>query len=305
MGMMVDGIWTTKDGIGTTRTFEREASVCRGRIGEGGHPAEAGRYLLYVMLGCPWAHRTLLMRALLGLEEAIDVVTLRSMPTVADGWVFDASDPDPYGRSALHEVYAAGRPGYTGRCTVPVLWDRETQSVVNNESAEIIRMLAGPMAQFAKTPIEMRPADLVGEIDALNARIYAGLNDGVYRAGFAQTQVAHDAAVAEVFETLDWLEERLSDGREYLCGARITEADVRLCPTLFRFPAYREAFYCDLVGPDAHPRVWAYRDRARRWPGVAETLLSDEDYARGYGAIGFAAANNPAIVRRGNGAART
>ncbi len=297
MGVMIDGEWQTEDTLGTTGDFARDVSRLRDQVGSARFPAEADRYLLYVFRGCPWAHRTLVMRALLGLHDAIEVVELAHVPT-EDGWVFDQQHPDPLGRSALHEVYAAGAENYTGRCTVPVLWDRETGTIVNNESADIIRMFAGPMAPFARNPIEMRPEALAEEIDALNERIYEGLNNGVYRAGFAQRQDVHDAAVDDVFDTLDWLEERLADGREYLCGDRVTEADVRLCTTLFRFAAYRAVFYCDLVGPEAHPHLWAYRDRAATWPGVAETLMPEDAYTRGYGTIPFAAANNPRIQRR-------
>ena len=298
MGVMVEGKWQTKDSIGVDPKFEREASTLRATIGDPEYPAQAGRYLLYVVLGCPWAHRTLVMRGLLGLEDAIDVVILADRPSFEDGWVFDPNRPDPAGRRALHEVYSAGVDAYTGRCTVPVLWDRETETIVNNESADIIRMMAQEMATFARMPIEMRPADLVNELDALNERIYRNLNNGVYRAGFAQSQAGHDAAVDDVFDTLDWLEARLADGREFLCGDRITEADVRLCTTLFRFEAYREVFYCDAAGPEAHPHVWAYRDRARRWNGVAPTLKRADDYKHGYAMIPFAAANNPRIDRR-------
>ena len=302
MGTMIKGTWTIGQDkpVGEQGRFERPTSTFRGRIGTSEHPAEAGRYLLYAMMGCPWAHRTLIVRAMLGLHDAIDVALTKPRPTMQDGWVFgETGTPfaDPFGRRALHEVYADDGRGYTGRCTVPVLWDKERALIVNNESADIVRMFPRAFAQWATNPVDLYPAALVEQIDGFNNRIYKGLNNGVYRAGFAQTNEAHAEAVAEVFDTLDWLEEVLSDGRAFLCGAQITEADVRLCTTLFRFEAYREAFYCDIKGPEAHPHVWAYRERARRWPGVAETLLEPRIYLMGYASIPFAACNNPEIER--------
>lgn len=300
MGTMVKGEWRVEDKLTRGGRFERERSSIRGVVGSLEHPVEAGRYILYIMEGCPWAHRTYLAWKMLGLEDVIELAMVQPMLT-EQGWVFGEAGgryADPLGRAALHEVYSEGHEGYTGRCTVPVLWDRVTATIVNNESADILRMLSHQFSGLARAARDLRPASRAAELDELNDRIYRGLNNGVYRAGFAQTQHAHDEAVTEVFETLDWLDALLSDGREFLLGDALTEADIRLLTTLLRFEAYRVAFLCDLQPPSAHPHVWAYRERARSWPGVAQTSLAPEEHTRGYCSIPFAAVNNPAIERR-------
>jgi putative glutathione S-transferase len=272
---MIDGVYHVEDpGPDTVEAgeFRRARSTIRNRItadGAGGFPAEAGRYHLYAAWNCPWAHRAVLMRAEKGLERAVSVAFARPRRT-EDGWVYDPdgafSDP-VLGVSALHEAYARDRAPYTGRVTVPLLWDRVAGRAVSNESADIVRMLndafPGP---------DLAPPDLRDEIDAWNARIYRDVNNGVYRAGFARTQGAYDRAVAEVFATLDEIEAVLAD-RPYLCGDRYTEADLRLFPTLARFDvAYHYAFKCNLRRLVDYPNLWDYARRIYHRPGVAATV---------------------------------
>ncbi|WP_172300120.1 glutathione S-transferase family protein [Pseudoruegeria sp. HB172150] len=282
MGVMIDGRYRAEDpGVGTNERgeFEREASTIRDWITtDGPFRPEPGRYHLYVAWNCPWAHRSLLTRAILGLEDAITVSYARPRRT-ADGWVYDAEGPfaDPcLGVSALHEVYARQKPGYTGRLTVPVLWDRETEQIVSNESADIVRMLSA----FGRGP-DLYPEDLRDEIDRWNGLIYPGLNNGVYRAGFAETQEAYDKAVREVFDTLDLIEAQLGS-TDFLTGERFTEADLRLFPTLARFDvAYHYAFKCNIRRILDYPRLWLYARRVYRMPGVMRTV-DFEIYKRGY-----------------------
>lgn len=281
MGVMIDGVYRADDpGPDTTEggEFKRAASNIRDWITQNGpFTPEPGRYHLYAAWNCPWAHRALLTRALLGLEGAITVAYARPRRT-GDGWVYDEtgefSDPE-LGVKALHEVYARQRPAYTGRLTVPVLWDRETGQIVSNESADIVRMLGlfgGP---------DLYPEDLREEIDHWNERVYATVNNGVYRAGFARTQEAYDTAVREVFETLDAIEARLA-GAEWLTGERFTEADLRLFPTLARFDvAYHYAFKCNIRRLVDYPALWTYARRIYAMPGVAGTVRFDV-YKQGY-----------------------
>lgn len=281
MGVMIDGTYHVDDpGPDTTEggEFKRAASNIRNWItGDGPFTPDAGRYYLYGAWNCPWAHRALLARAILGLEDAISVALARPRRT-DQGWVFDAegaySDPE-LGVAAIHQVYARQEPRYTGRLTVPVLWDRETGQIVSNESADMVRMFGafgGP---------DLYPEPHRAEIDAWNTRIYATVNNGVYRAGFARTQAAYDTAVKEVFESLDAIEARLSE-HEWLAGGLFTEADLRLFPTLARFDvAYHYAFKCNIRRLTDYPALWNYARRIYAMPGVADTVRFDI-YKQGY-----------------------
>lgn len=259
MGLLVEGKWQDKwyDTSSSGGRFERQASTFRnwvtedgaaGPSGEGGFKAEAGRYLLYVSLACPWAHRTLVFRKLKGLESLIDVRVVDPRMG-SQGWVFGdfpgASAQGENGEAHLYEVYLAADPAATTRVTVPVLWDRERKTIVSNESAEIIRMFNTAFDRLTGDPSDLYPAPLREEIDALNERIYARVNNGVYRAGFATSQEAYEEAFHALFDELDALDERLA-GRRYLMGAAFTEADVRLFTTLVRFDAvYVGHFKCN------------------------------------------------------------
>jgi glutathionyl-hydroquinone reductase len=244
MGMMVEGVWRQDDGFpaDSSGRFIRPAAPLRnwitpdgapGPSGHGGFAAEPGRYHLYVSLACPWAHRTLIFRALKGLQGAIGLSVVH-WHMGAEGWTFEPGPgviADPFHNAQrLYQVYAKSDPAYTGRVTVPVLWDCKTGQIVNNESSEIIRMLNSAFDGVGALPGDYYPADLRGDIDALNARIYDTVNNGVYRAGFARSQAAYDEAVAALFESLDWLDEQLS-GKRFLLGDRLTEADWRLFTT--------------------------------------------------------------------------
>jgi glutathionyl-hydroquinone reductase len=238
---------------------------------------EAGRYHLYVMYGCPWAHRTLIVRTLKGLERAIGVTAVHYRATER-GWAFSPDEPDPlYGAGHLRDIYAKADPTYAGRVTVPVLWCRREQTIVNNESSEIIRMLNGAFDDFADCPeLDLYPEPLRSEIDRWNARIFPALNAGVYLAGFATTQAAYDEAVREVFDALDELEAHLATHR-YLIGDRPTEADWRLFPTLVRFDwVYHGLFKCNLKRLVDYPNLFAYTRELYQWPGVAATVNERE-----------------------------
>lgn len=288
--MLVNGRWAAdwqpvqaKDGQGR---FMRQDSSFRnwitadgspGPTGSGGFRAEAGRYRLYVALICPWASRTLIARKLKGLDVLVAVTVLN--PVVTDqGWAFGGypgADADPlHGASHLHQLYTRADADYTGRATVPLLWDERTDSAVSNESAEILRMFDSAFADLAPGRPVLYPADLAARIDALNAQIYDGLNNGVYKAGFASTQTAYDEAVAGVFATLDRLEGGL-DGA-YLFGDRLTESDIRLFVTLIRFDAaYHGLFKTNIRRLADYPRLSAWLERMLRLPGVAGTVSLD------------------------------
>lgn len=290
MGHLRDGVWVREPLVeaGRDGAFERRESVLRdwvtadGAPGPGGRrgvPAESGRYHLYVSYACPWAHRTLIFRALKGLEPHIGVDVVH--PLMGDeGWSFDtgfagATGDRLGGRQFLREVYTDHDPHITSRVTVPVLWDRKEGRIVSNESAEIIRMLNGAFDAITGSRLDLSPPALREEIDAVNARVYAGINNGVYRAGFAQTQAAYDAAAAEVFDTLAWVEQRL-EGRRWLVGDAPTEADWRLATTLFRFDlVYHGHFKCNRRQIADCPRLWRYARDLYQVPGVAETVRFD------------------------------
>lgn len=286
MGMLVDGVWQDRwyDTKSTGGRFVRSSAPFRnwvtadgspGPTGEGGFKAEAGRYHLYVSLACPWAHRTLIMRKLKGLEGMIGLSVVH-WRMLEHGWTFEEGPgviPDPLHRAQyLHQVYTAAAPTYTGRVTVPVLWDKEKSTIVSNESSEIIRMFNSAFDGIGARPGDYFPEPLRGEIDALNARIYDNVNNGVYKAGFATTQHAYEEAIHPLFEALDRLDERLASQR-YLCGNRLTEADIRLFTTLLRFdPVYVGHFKCNLRRIADYPNLSGYLRDLYQTPGIAETV---------------------------------
>ncbi|WP_237153495.1 glutathione S-transferase family protein [Oryzibacter oryziterrae] len=296
--MLVDGKWTAdwhpvqqadaKGGfvrqISSFRNFVTVDGLA-GPTGEGGFAAEAGRYHLYVGLICPWASRTLMARSLKGLEDVISVSVVE--PTMTEqGWRFGdypGATADPlHGVTHLHELYTRADPRFTGRATVPVLWDKERQTIVNNESADILRIFNTGFGTLARSDVDLYPADLAADIDALNAEIYPRLNNGVYRAGFATTQGAYEEAFHQVFGMLDDLEARLADGRVYLFGDRFTEADIRLFVTLVRFDAaYHGLFKCNLRRLADYAAVQAYMLRVLALPGIRATVNMDH-IKRGY-----------------------
>ena len=280
MGVLFEGEWRA-DGIPTDEAgrFQRAESSFRSRISpDGPHPAEPGRYHLYVSYACPWAHRTLIFRKLKGLEDAISVSVVH--PFMGDdGWTFETGDgvvPDGVnGARFLREVYLAADAAYTGRVTVPVLWDKEAGTIVNNESSEIIRMLNSAFDGAGAQEGDFYPEDLRSEIDAVNERVYHTVNNGVYKAGFAQSQEAYSEAVEALFDTLDWLETTLSEQR-YVAADQVTEADWRLFPTLLRFdPVYVVHFKCNRKRLADYPNLWAYTRELYQVPGVAETVNLD------------------------------
>jgi len=291
--MLVNGKWVAKwqpvQAKDEKGGFVRQNSSFRnwitpdgspGPTGEGGFEAEPGRYHLYVALICPWASRTLIGRSLKGLEDVISVSVVE--PELSDqGWRF--AEPDELnGITYLHELYTRTDPMISGRATVPVLWDKKRGTIVNNESAEILRMMNSAFGDLADPTFDLYPADLREEIDALNARIYPSLNNGVYRAGFATTQVAYEEAFHQVFAMLGELEAHLGDGRPFLLGDRVTEADVRLFVTLVRFDvAYHGLFKCNLRRLADYPALSEYQARFLALPGVRETVSVDH-IKRGY-----------------------
>jgi len=285
VGLLVNGVWHDQwyDTRASGGAFVRADSTFRnwvtadgapGPTGAGGFAAEPGRYHLYVSLACPWAHRTLIYRALKGLDGMIPVSVVHWLMG-SEGWTFAEGRgvvPDPDGARVLHEVYTRAAPGFSGRVTVPVLWDRTRRTIVNNESSEIIRMFNSAFDGVGARPGDFYPPALRAEIDALNARIYPTLNNGVYRAGFATTQAAYEEAVLPLFETLDMLEARLARHR-FLCGAQPTEADWRLFTTLVRFDAvYVGHFKCNIRRLVDYRNLWAYTRDLYQWPGVRETV---------------------------------
>jgi putative glutathione S-transferase len=283
MGLLVEGKWVDQwyDTESNRGEFKRQDSEFRnwitpggepGPTGQGGFPAEPGRYHLYVSLACPWAHRTLIMRRLKGLEQMISVSVVE--PLMLDrGWAFSDDYPDHlYGADYLHQLYTRVDENLTSRVTVPVLWDKQRQTIVNNESAEIMRMLNSAFDAVTGNSTDYYPADLRGEIDQLNDWIYPGINNGVYRAGFATTQSAYEQAYAELFDALDAVEQRLAD-RRYLCGDRITEADWRLFTTLVRFDAvYFGHFKANRQRIEDYTHLPGYLRDLFQQPGVADTV---------------------------------
>ena len=280
MGLLIDGIWHDRwyDTKSSGGRYERKGSTFRGRIGtdrEAEFPAEANRYHLYISLACPWAHRTLIFRKLLGLEEIISL-SIVDPYMGADGWIFSTragAIPDYVNETHfLRDIYLLSDSKYTGRVTVPVLWDRKTQVIVNNESSEIIRMFNAGFGDLARASTDFYPKALRSEIDAVNDFIYPSINNGVYRCGFATSQSAYEEAFGELFGALDILEQRLMN-RDYLLGEAITEADWRLFTTLVRFdPVYVGHFKCNLRRIADYPNLTRYLESLYRVPGIAETV---------------------------------
>lgn len=286
MGLLIDGTWHDQwyDTSASGGRFIRSESQFRNWITPDGSPgpsgersfkAEPGRYHLYVSLACPWAHRTMIMRTLKGLEDMISVSVVHWLMR-EHGWTFAEGPgvvPDTLNNADfLHQVYTAAQPDYSGRVTVPILWDKKRQTIVNNESSEIIRMLTRAFDEVGAKPGDYYPEALRAEIDAVNSRVYDGFNNGVYKAGFATSQQAYDEAVAVVFETLDRLEERLGQQR-WLVGGQLTEADIRLFTTLVRFDeVYHGHFKCNRHRIVDYPHVWAFTREMFQLPGIAATV---------------------------------
>ena len=286
MGLLQEGRWVDRwyDTKETGGRFVRRSPHFRnwvtadgsaGPTGDGGFKAEPGRYHLYVSLACPWAHRTMIFRALKGLEEMISVSVVHHY-MAENGWTFMPADgviPDIVnGAEYLYQVYTAAKPDYSGRVTVPILWDKQTGTIVSNESSEIVRMFNTAFDESGAQPGDFYPDALRAEIDALNDRIYGAVNNGVYKAGFATTKEAYEEAVTPLFETLDWLEERLSSQR-YLVGGDITEADWRLFTTLVRFDAvYVGHFKCNIRRIADYPHLQGYLCDLYQQPGVAASV---------------------------------
>jgi putative glutathione S-transferase len=293
MGLLIDGVWSD-DSRDTTRMqsgrFVRPQTRFRnwvtpdgspGPTGEGGFPAERGRYHLYVALSCPWAHRTVIFRALKKLEDVISMSVVEPIPR-NHGWEFVTPDSVNH-KPNLAEIYVLADAKFTGRVTVPVLWDKARCTIVNNESAEIIRMLNAAFAAFTPVKTDYYPPHLRAEIDSINTRIYENVNNGVYRAGFATAQEAYDEAFRGVFGLLDEIEQRLA-GQRYLAGSRLTEADWRLFTTLIRFDAvYYGHFKCNLRRIVDYPNLSNYLRDLYQVPGVAETVNMDHIKRHYYG----------------------
>lgn len=296
MGLLVDGQWQDKwyDTKASEGRFEREDAGFRnwvtadgsaGPSGIGGFKAEPNRYHLYVSLACPWAHRTTIYRKLKGLEDMISLSIVH--PFMGDkGWTFAEGVgviADPIVKADyLYEVYIAAKPDYTGRVTVPVLWDKETNTIVSNESSEIIRMFNSAFDEVGATAVNFLPTELLAEIDTVNEFVYSAVNNGVYKVGFATTEAAYKEAVVTLFDALDTLEARLVDQR-YLLGDMITEADWRLFTTLVRFDAvYVGHFKCNIRRIVDYPNLWGYLRDLYQVPGIAETVSIEHIKAHYY-----------------------
>lgn len=281
MGQLEDGVWRAVPRKPSAKgEFVRIDAQLRNWIradGSTDFPPEAGRYHLYVSYACPWAHRTLIYRAIKGLQDVIGYSVVSPL-MMENGWEFTpypGATGDPVnGFTYSHQLYTTANPRYSGRSSVPVLWDRKRNTIVSNESSEIIRMLNSEFEAFAK-PGDYYPEELRDEIDAVNKRVYETVNNGVYRSGFAVKQEAYEEAVRALFSSLDWLEERLSRQR-YLVGDRITEADWRLFPTLIRFDhVYHGHFKCNIRRLVDYPNLFGWTRELYQWPGVAETVNMD------------------------------
>jgi putative glutathione S-transferase len=290
MGRLQKGIWQAAPLAGRTRDgrFNRQDSVFRnwitrdggpGPTGVGGFPAESGRYHLYVSFACPWAHRTLIFRALKGLDPHVSVDVVHPL-LGAEGWTFDTDFPGAtgdtvLGKQYLREIYLTADPEATTKVTVPVLWDKATGTIVSNESADIIRMFNSAFDGITGNSLDFYPEPLRPEIDGINGTVYASVNNGVYRAGFARTQEAYSEAAIDLFDTLDRLDARLADSR-YLVGDRLTEADWRLATTLFRFDeVYNCHFKCNKHRLTDYANLWPYARELFQVPGVPGTVHID------------------------------
>lgn len=290
MGQLIDGKWDTAwyDTKSTGGKFKRTTAGFRnwitpdgepGSSGTGGFPAESGRYHLYVSYACPWAHRTLIFRALKGLEDHITVSVVHP-DMLDDGWTFETdfagtTGDDLFGKPFLRDIYTKAQPDVSGRVTVPILWDKKTGQIVSNESSEIIRMFNSAFNGLTGNDTDYYPEDLREQIDTINARVYDEVNNGVYKSGFATTQEAYDEAVVTLFDALDWLEGILSENR-YLTGDRLTEADWRLFTTLVRFDlVYHLHFKCNRKRIIDYPNLWGYTRELYQVVGVANTVHFD------------------------------
>ncbi len=290
MGQLVDGVWHDEwyDTKSTGGAFERSTAKFRnwitadgsaGPSGEGGFKAESGRYHLYVSYACPWAHRTLIFRKLKGLTDHISISAVHP-DMLSDGWTFEADDKGAtgdtlYGLPFARDIYIKADPQISGRVTVPILWDKERETIVSNESSEIIRMFNTAFDDLTGSSDDYWPSDLQADIEPVNDRIYDTLNNGVYKSGFATTQEAYDKAVHPLFDTLDWLEDRLGDNR-YLMGDQITEADWRLWTTLIRFDmVYHQHFKCNRKRIMDYPNLMGFTRELYQWDGVAKTVNFD------------------------------
>lgn len=303
MGQLIDGVWhdTWYDTASTGGHFKRTEAQFRnwvtqdgapGPTGKGGFIAESGRYHLYVSLACPWAHRTLIMRQLKGLQEHIAVSVVHPL-MLDNGWTFGIDFPDATGDSLyqhefLYQLYLHAKSDYTGRVTVPVLWDTQSHTIVSNESADIIRMFNTAFDDLGATPGDFYPAEKRPLIDELNSWIYPNVNNGVYKAGFATSQSAYDEAVNTVFNALDILDARLAQQR-FLTGNTPTEADIRLWTTLVRFdPVYHTHFKCDKRRLSDYPNLFGFLRDIYQLPGIAQTVNMPHirhHYYRSHGTI--------------------
>lgn len=297
MGLLVDGKWQDKwyDTKSTKGKFVRSQAQFRnwvtkdgsaGPTGEAGFKAEADRYHLYVSYACPWACRTLMMRALKGLERVITVSVVHPL-MLENGWTFDSSKSDVkddlYGFNFLYELYLKANPEYSGRVTVPVLWDKQKETIVSNESAEIIRMLNTAFEAFQDNSTDYYPDELASEIDDMNDFVYNNINNGVYKAGFATEQAVYETEVANLFKALDQLEELL-ENQDYLIGNTFTEADIRLFTTLVRFDSvYHGHFKCNYQPLTSYKNLWHYTKTIYNMPKIAETVYFDHIKEHYYG----------------------
>ena len=287
MGLLVDGVWRDQwyDTKASGGAFVRSTAKFRnwitadssaGPTGEGGFPAELGRYHLYVSHACPWAHRALIFRALKGLNDHITVSVVHP-DMLSDGWTFEtdehgATGDTLYGLPFARDIYIKADSTISGRVTVPILWDKQRDTIVSNESSEIIRMFNSAFDALTGNTDDYWPVEMRERIEEVNARIYDTINNGVYKSGFATTQVAYDAAVGPLFDSLEWVEQRLSKNR-YLMGDTLTEADWRLFTTLVRFdPVYHLHFKCNRKRIVDYPNIWAYTRELYQVPGIAETV---------------------------------
>ncbi|MCO4842491.1 MAG: glutathione S-transferase family protein [Yoonia sp.] len=287
MGQLVDGEWhdvwydTKKSGgkfVRSNAAFRNwiTADGSAGPSGDAGFPAESGRYHLYVSYACPWAHRALVFRALKGLTDHITVSAVHP-EMLSEGWTFETDEHGATGDTLYdlpfaRDIYLRTQPDMTGRVTVPILWDKKAETIVSNESSEIIRMFNSAFDDITGNTDDFWPAEMRDDIEAVNDRIYDTVNNGVYKAGFATTQDAYDSAVIPLFDSLDWLEDRLANSR-YLMGDQITEADWRLWTTLIRFdPVYHLHFKCNRKRIVDYPNLWAFTRELYQWTGVAETV---------------------------------
>lgn len=307
MGKLVDGVWhdVWYDTKSTGGKFVRKDAAFRsfvtadgspGPSGEGGFEAEAGRYHLYVSLACPWAHRTLILRALKGLEDMIGVTVVDYL-MLENGWeISEGADPINHARF-MWEVYVKADPTYTGRVTVPVLWDKKRNTIVSNESSEIIRMLNSAFDHLGATPGDFYPEDLRPDIDAVNELVYHDVNNGVYKAGFATSQEAYEEAFDTLFARLDWMDERLATQR-YLAGDRLTEADLRAFTTLVRFDAvYVGHFKTNKQRIADYPHLSGYLRELYQLPGVAATV--DMEHIKGHYYASHRTINPTGVIPKG------